>query len=534
MLRILTIAVCLCWLSAPAFADDAKKETDCANGKDDDGDSMTDCADADCHDDPACKSGQGAENTDAKCSDWVDNDGDGLLDCDDPDCEAPGIQVCKGSWGGVSSGGSKAAARAAVPATSVANGMNDEGIPLDAISSMGDSSDFYELIGKFGDVDGERNDEVCADGIDNDGDGRTDCADFGCRFDPEVTVCRGNPGLRMGVVSMVDGGRLSSTTSPQGGTPTTTNQYTTQFAKLQLTALGPIALIQNSFFLLSMRMERTPRLSFAMFQMPLGNGGHFLNLNSGGGGLSAALITSTSKQLLIDPAAYMYRAFEQANGAALEAYGPLTAGNKLTYRVFIAGGSGQSTGSVGGTYIKNNDTSYTYGMGAQLGINLFGVYNRFDTPFLYTPVPMTLAFLAGVKWDQRAQERYPAMNVLSVLRWNRLMFQGELYGKRDIDYNANSVAYNAQVGVLVVPKWLMLAADFGAFLSDPLQNVPASATSSISKQLDEQQWRVAAHMYVWRNIGILSLVYRDRAVQGDAVTAKLHERELFGNLTFRF
>ena len=290
---VLGCAVSLGWLSTPAFAEDAKKETNCSDRLDDDGDSMVDCADADCREDPVCKADGKPENTDARCSDWVDNDGNGLMDCDDPACEGMGVTVCKGSWKGDLSGGGKARPQPAIPATSVANGLNDEGIPIEAINSLGDSADFYELIGKFGDKDGERNDEVCSDGIDNDGDGRTDCADFGCRFDPEVTVCRGSPGLRFGVVSMVDGGKLASTSTPQGGVGTTTNTYTTQFSKLQLTALGPIAAITNSFFLLSMRMERTPRLSFAMFQMPVGNGGHFLNLNSGGGGLSAALITST-------------------------------------------------------------------------------------------------------------------------------------------------------------------------------------------------------------------------------------------------
>ena len=99
MFRILTLAACLCWLTTPAFADEPKKETDCSNHIDDDGDTMVDCADADCREDPACKAGQGPENTDATCSDWIDNDGDGLVDCDDPDCEGPGIQVCKGSAG---------------------------------------------------------------------------------------------------------------------------------------------------------------------------------------------------------------------------------------------------------------------------------------------------------------------------------------------------------------------------------------------------------------------------------------------------
>lgn len=528
---ILGFAASSCWLSVPAFADDAKKETDCANRVDDDGDSMVDCADADCQADPACKVGQGPENTDARCSDWFDNDGDGLIDCDDPDCEGVGVRACKGSWQGDLSGGGKVSA---APAMSAANGMSDEGIPLEALSSMGDSADFYELIGKFGDKDGERNDQVCSDGIDNDGDGRIDCADFGCRFDPDVSVCRGSPGLRFGVVGMLDGGKLSTTATPQGGTATTTDNYTTQFSKLTLMALGPIANIQNSFFLLNVRLERTPRLSWAMFQMPIGKSEHFVNLNSGGGGLSVALVTSTAKNILIDPAAYVYRAFEQANGAALEMYGPLTKGNTLTYRVFAAGGSGRSTGSVGGTYILNDDRTYTYGGGAQLGINVVGVYNRFDTQFLYTPVPMTLGFLLGVKWDQRAQERYPAANVLGVLRWNRLFAQVETYAKRSIDYDANSIAYAATLGVLVVPKWLMLAADYGAFVTQKMQNLPIDATSDLTKQLDEAQFRAAAHLYVWRNIGILSAVYRHRNVGGTASIAAIAEDEIFGNMTFRF
>ncbi len=534
MFRILTLAACLCWLTTPAFADEPKKETDCSNHIDDDGDTMVDCADADCREDPACKAGQGPENTDATCSDWIDNDGDGLVDCDDPDCEGPGIQVCKGSAGVGGKHTAKSHVATPIPASSVANGMNEEGIPLEALKAMGESTDFFELIGKFGDKDGERNDQVCSDGIDNDGDGRTDCDDFGCRFDPDVSVCRSNSGVRLGVISMVQGGKLASTATPQGGTGVTTNTYTTQFSRLEANVLGPISLIQNSFFLLSTRLERTPRLTFAMFQMPIGNTGHFLNLNSGGGGLAAGLITTGAKNMFVESADYMYRAFEQANGAALEAYGPLTSGSTLTYRVFAAGGSGQTTGSVGGTYIKNNDTSYTYGAGAQIGINVIGIYNRFDTEFLYTAAPMQLGFLAGVKFDQRSAERYPAANVLGVFKWNRLYLKTELYAKRDIDYSSNSVAYNARLGVLVIPKWLYIGADFGAFVSDPMLNVPAAAAANLTKQLDEQQWRLAAHVYFWRNIGILSLIYRDHQVQGSDSVAQIHEQEIFGNMTFRF
>jgi hypothetical protein len=55
-------------------------ETNCANGLDEDGDGLTDCADvADCAADPVC-------TDEADCDDLVDDDLDGLTDCNDPAC----------------------------------------------------------------------------------------------------------------------------------------------------------------------------------------------------------------------------------------------------------------------------------------------------------------------------------------------------------------------------------------------------------------------------------------------------------------
>ncbi|GMU23501.1 MAG: hypothetical protein AMXMBFR13_35790 [Phycisphaerae bacterium] len=54
----------------------------CANGMDDDGDGLADCAD------PACDCELVSETSSAACSDGVDDDGDGLIDCADPDCAA--------------------------------------------------------------------------------------------------------------------------------------------------------------------------------------------------------------------------------------------------------------------------------------------------------------------------------------------------------------------------------------------------------------------------------------------------------------
>ncbi len=504
--------------AAPVAAESAAKETVCDDKKDNDGDGMVDCADADCKDSPACKVGSGPENTNARCSDWFDNDGDGFIDCDDPDCEGQGITVCKGSW--------KAPAQndnANVPTGPAAD---DTGLP----DLPGDMST-EDLIGKYGDIDGERNDEVCSDGIDNDGDGKVDCADFGCRFDPDVSVCRGNPGMRFSVVGAVQQSRQVTTAAP-------TPADDTSFSKVQIRSFGPMPMITNSFYLISLRAERTPRLTFAMFQMPLGARGHYLNVNSGGGGLSAALITSTSNLLLIEAPTYLYSAFEQSNGAAVEAGGPLTKDYGITYRAYISGGSGRSSGNVGGVYYVNDNTNYTYGTGVQFGFNVVGVLNRFDSPFLYTPAPLTFGFTVGAKFDQRSSERYPAANISTVLRYKRLYFQAETYVKRDLDWNFNAIAYNAQIGVLAIPKLLMLSADFGSFIATPFETPPGKLPSELKKQLDEQMWRVAAHLYLWRNIARLSVMYRDRQVEGNADPLSrvdpIHEREGTVTMQFRF
>lgn len=476
--------------AAPAVAPARPtKETNCNDRRDDDGDQMVDCADSDCKDAANCQPGQGSERSNKDCSDWIDNDGDGAIDCDDSDCEGPGVTVCKGSWkGSIDGTGSAGAAAGSDEAPDLREGMSVE-----------------DLIGKGDDKDGERNDQVCSDGVDNDGDGRIDCADFGCRFDPSVTVCRGNPGMRFSVVAGIAQDYNIKSYRDGDGT------MDTRFSRIQLRSFGPIPLLQNSFYLLSMRAEKTPRLTFAMFQLPLGSHGHYLNINSGGGGLSSALILSTGKQLLLDPAYYVYSAFEQGNGASFEVGGPLLDG-KLGYRAFVAGGSGRSSGNVGGRYFTYGNNNYTYTVGGQLSINIIGMFSRFDTPFLYTSVPTTLGIAIGAKYDQRAQERYPATNVSAVFRMSRFVLLAENYSKWELEFESFQTAYVVQVGYLLIPKRLLLAADFGAYLAGEMKNPPAILETDLRKQLDEQQWRVAAHLYVVRNIGLLSLLYTNRAV----------------------
>ena len=172
------------WTARPSIA--SAEEASCNDGTDEDGDTVTDCADADCFDDPVCKPDGQPENSNQRCGDWVDNDEDGQIDCDDSDCFGYGITVCEGSYDTF-----KRQQESGGTATDL-----DVDIP-----QLGAGMTVEDLIGTGSDADGERNDLVCADGIDNDNDGRVDCADFGCRFDPEVTVCQGEPDFRFSLVA---------------------------------------------------------------------------------------------------------------------------------------------------------------------------------------------------------------------------------------------------------------------------------------------------------------------------------------------
>jgi len=489
--------------AAPAAAS-ADKETLCADGVDNDGDTVTDCGDADCKLDPACKPDGEPENTNARCSDWIDNDDNGHVDCDDTSCEGPGVTVCKGSWD--MQGGAKAKG----------GGMPE--LPGD----LPEGGSFEDLLGKMGDVDGERNDQDCADGVDNDGDGAVDCADFGCRFDPAVSVCRDAPGMRFSIVSFIESNYDFEAEQPD-----------VFFKTMQVRAFGPIPMIQDSFFLLSARFEKSPRLTFAMFQVPIG-GGHYLNINSGGGGLSSGPIRSAAKQLLIEQPYYLYSAFEQGNGAALEVGGPIMEAGKLNYRAYVAGGAGRFSGNVGGRYFTYDNTNFTYSVGAQLGWNILGVTSRWDSPMLYVSAPTALGVQIGAKYDQRAQERYPAFNANLTFRSGPFIALAEGYLKRELEFESWQYAYNFQVGFLAIKKTLLLAADIGSYIATDMKNPPATVETDIKKQQDQLQWRVGAHWYFWRNIGVLSLLYDDHLTKGSGSDADTHDRILRLIAQYRF
>lgn len=482
-------------------------ETSCTDGQDEDGDGLADCGDADCLEDPACKPDGGPENSDARCSDWIDNDQDGYVDCDDKDCEGANVRACQGSWRGPLQGGS---------APQGGNGVGDD------LPALGEGQTVEDLIGTHGDKDGERNDVLCSDGVDNDQDGRTDCADFGCRFDPNVTVCRGNPGMRFSIVANV----AFEYDFEQ-------EEFDTRFSKLQLRSFGPMPFIQDSFYLISVRAEKTPRLTFAMFQVPLFKG-HFLNINSGGGGLSNGLVLSSAKQLLLNAPFYLYSAFEQGNGAAAEIYGPIDRAGIVRYRAYVAGGAGQSSGNVGGRFFSFDNTNFTWGAGAAFGFNIIGRYSRWDSQFLYTKAQTSLAINVGAKYDQRAQERYVAFNAGVSFRWKWFAVGVENYTKRELEFRSWQTAYNIRLGILIVPKHLMFGADFGEFIAMEMEDPPELLETELRRQLNELQWRLALHWYFWRNVGVATLLYADREVESLDTADPDHERSLRLEVQYRF
>ena len=506
-LLLYTLALSSLFLSSTLSA----KETACTDGKDNDADTVYDCGDADCAQDPACQPDGAPENTDARCHDWIDNDEDGAVDCEDQECQTDNLGACLGSWD-------------LKKKAATSKGHTVESTPSKPALSSGDPR---ELLGAQGDNDGERNDQLCSDGIDNDNDGKIDCEDIGCQFDDSVQICRGSPNMRFSIVGQI---AHSYDLEAEGDLA----RSDSRFARLQLRSFGPIPQIQNSFYLVSLLTERTPRLTFAMFSVPIGKTRHSLNINSGAAGLSQAQALSIHKQLLLRRTG-VFRAFEQFNAAAVELSGPLNANNTLRYRAFAAGGSGRYDGNIGGRSVTDETLNYPWSGGAQVGVNLIGYYSRFDSPFLYVPVPLTVGLLAGAKYDRREREHFFSSNVQAAVRYRRFVMLAEHYYKQEFEFDGKQEAYHAQVGALLIPKHLMVAADFGTYEAAPFKNPPERYSSIVREPKDEYQYRFAAHWYFYRDIGVLSMIFNNRFVEkGNRDGTDLIERDVQAVAQYRF
>jgi hypothetical protein len=457
--------------AAPPGDAQGSPETDCRDGEDNDGDSVIDCGDSDCDAQPHCKPDGKPENTNEKCGNWIDDDGDGLIDCEDQECKLSKITVCQGSWRGDLDGGG------------------------------GDGSAAHGGAAHGGDheaADGEAG-----------GDRRVYKGDV---EQPDSEGGVGFVGIRFGVVAAVQ--QLLTTTNALDA-----NRYDarldTRFDTLQLRAFGALPLLEDSFFLLSMQASQSPRIGFAMFQFPLGQG-HYINVNSGGSTLSAQPLVSVAKRPLLDTPRYLLVGFDQFLDAGIEFNGPVVL-NLMRYRVFAGGGNGRF-GDFGGRNFEDAAINPTYTVGGQLWFTPVGIFNRFDSPFLYRPVPTALAFAVGSKFEQREQERFPAAHAVAVFRTGSFAVTGESYSKAELNYGSVQSANYLQLGYLVVPETFFLAADVGHFWTSGFGGLTdltgietagdlGAVPNRLKRQQNQMQARAAAHWFFWRQNGVLTARY---------------------------
>lgn len=151
----------------------------CGDGKDNDGDGKVDCLDEGCSGFEACISD---ENTEDACKDGIDNDNDGNTDCRDPSCntynpadpslgasqaavmfcdalpQEAGVDLCKDGL------------------DNDHDGLTDCDELLCNDYAQGADQQSVEHCMQFQ----EFQLDTCSDGVDNDGNGYTDCEDFSC------------------------------------------------------------------------------------------------------------------------------------------------------------------------------------------------------------------------------------------------------------------------------------------------------------------------------------------------------------------
>lgn len=153
----------------------ANAETNCSDGKDNDCNGLIDCADhAQCNGRGSC---QGNEST---CNDAFDNDANGLTDCKDKQCDTKSCgtnSTCSTGATLVSSCDRKCSNLACAACSTTCKETNC----ADGIDNNGNgNTDCADLA-----CDGVGNcenpkEKTCNDSVDNNGDTRTDCADYDC------------------------------------------------------------------------------------------------------------------------------------------------------------------------------------------------------------------------------------------------------------------------------------------------------------------------------------------------------------------
>lgn len=154
----------------------------CGNRIDDDCDRLIDCADDDCRGAPGCPTCTPTSMTERACFDGRDDDCDGRIDCMDPDCAmacTPRETDCRNRIDDDGDG----VVDCADPDCRLDPGCRDGGIVIVDAGPPRDSGPRPPA---------ELGIAQCTNGIDDDGDGRIDCADSDCRpLGPMSECCNG-------------------------------------------------------------------------------------------------------------------------------------------------------------------------------------------------------------------------------------------------------------------------------------------------------------------------------------------------------
>ncbi|MBZ0115886.1 MAG: hypothetical protein K8H88_02740, partial [Sandaracinaceae bacterium] len=151
-----------CGIDVPCSAEPENTPAACGDGCSNDGDVFIDCDDFDCSNIGSCPCASRMEIGAALCGDGCSNDGDALVDCADPDCATNPSCICVPDCAGRACGPNGCPAGDCGTCTAPA-ACDSSGSCVAACPSGTESSTTQ-----------------CADGCDNDGDGRADCADSGC------------------------------------------------------------------------------------------------------------------------------------------------------------------------------------------------------------------------------------------------------------------------------------------------------------------------------------------------------------------
>jgi hypothetical protein len=142
---------------------------------------------------------QGTCNEDL-CFDLLDNDNDGLTDCADPDCDGVTDGSCLTGEPGICSEGiltCTGGAEVCLPTHQgqeglFANNISGEDLIYGYYDVRSNVDNYYDMVNMATTTSADYN---CFDGVDNDCDGLTDCADPGCDGVTDGSCISGLPGI---------------------------------------------------------------------------------------------------------------------------------------------------------------------------------------------------------------------------------------------------------------------------------------------------------------------------------------------------